>query len=96
MRVKKTYTSKSLTLGTTSILILSIMFLIVTLNDWNLSPPAAHVMGLFLIGTMLLSILGVVFIMISIKNEKGLKFYLASVLNVITILIVMGLIFKWF
>jgi len=96
MITKRTNTSISLTLGITSILIITTIFLIGILNDWNLSPPSAHVMGILLIASMIISIVGLVFFMVTIKKSVGLKPYLAGALNLTSILIILGLIFKWY
>lgn len=95
MTIKKTKNSVSFTLGTISILIVLALLLMVILNDWNLSPSAAHLMGLILVGSMILSIVGFVFFLAGIKSQKGFKHYLAGILNLTSILMVLSLVFKW-
>lgn len=84
----------SLRLGILS-LIVSLSIITIALVE-EVSPQAAHVMGLLLLGSTLISIAGLIYFSLNIKKQKTSIFKLAGLLHVITLVIICALIFRWF
>ncbi len=89
MKTKFKKSSISLTLGIVSVSIIALVYLSLIFSGWNLSPQAAHLLGIGIVVALTSSIVGFILGIFFIKTLKGTRLYLALILNLFVVLFVL-------
>ncbi len=86
--------STSFNLAIISLMIVSISLISIVLNDWNVSPQMAHLVGLLSLACLAISVTGLIYFIIGIKGSKGFKYDTSGIISTAITVFILVLIIK--
>ena len=92
MKNNKNVVAISYYLAITNLILVSILLITATISHENISPPAANLLGLILVTTGILAIIGTLLIIIGYKTLKTNKYIVPMIIIILITLLFFGLI----